>query len=69
MARKLITRINNEANFKTATVYFDSDWEQYQVVERATGSTYYTDDKDDAIGTAKHMVGLPLDCNERAHLR
>lgn len=57
MARKIITRIINDSNNKAATVYYDSEYEEYQVVERATGSTYYTPDKDDAVGTAKHMTG------------
>lgn len=48
-------------NGKQVKVYYDRDWEQYEVrfyVDGVwlDGSTYYTDDKVDAINTARHVM-------------
>lgn len=43
-----------------ARVFFDSVWEEYYVVEagkgKGEGSTYYTTDKQDAMGTAAQFT-------------
>jgi hypothetical protein len=44
-----------------AKVYYDSEWDEYRVVPPASigaDDHYHTDDKDDAIATARSMAGL-----------
>ena len=45
-------------------VYWDSQWEEYRVKlwqggKRAEGADYHTDDKQDALDTAKVMTDEP----------
>lgn len=44
----------------TAAVYYSPEWEEYTVVLRDTRgidrATYFTEAKDDAMGTARAMV-------------
>lgn len=60
MARKKIAEVVNGS--LVAVIYKDYDWNEYVVVAKGSpdpdASGYHTDNKDDAIGTARHMVGL-----------
>jgi len=49
MSKKLI------ATFNHCKVYFDSEWAEYRItgLERKAEGIYFTDDRDDAIATAK----------------
>lgn len=58
--RHIHTSTNND---KTAKVVYDNEYDEYQVHlyehgQRNADATYFTDDKEDAIGTSEHMVGL-----------
>ena len=52
---------NTEMGDYRAKVFYDREWEEYQVKLYWRGlpipeATYHTDDRDDAERTAKHMV-------------
>ena len=58
---RLITTIQNPATEQVAKVYRDTDWNEYRVKFFECGihqveSDYHTDDKDDALDTAKLIV-------------
>jgi len=65
---RLISTINNSLGFK-AKVYFDNEWNEYIVkyydgkLELPEGTFYHTDDKEDAINTAKHEIKFMADNN------
>ncbi len=44
---------------ETVKVYLDADWQKYRVriVGAPAVATYYTDDKDDAMATARVLAG------------
>lgn len=55
--RRLVFKTDGDSDF--AKVYYDSEWQEYVVKFYEGGkyipeADYFTDDKDDAIGTAKH---------------
>ncbi len=54
--RKIATIIGTD---ETVKVTFSPDWQEYRVriVGASAESTYFTDDKDDAIATAKVLCG------------
>lgn len=59
MARRLIARI--EDGNKVARVYRDTEWDEFVVKfwvdgERREQADYYTNDRGDAISTAKYWV-------------
>lgn len=61
MARKLIETIKNETLGNVAKVYRDAEWNEYVVVfcalgVKQEGADYHTDDKEDAINTARVFV-------------
>lgn len=62
MALRLIETLINGNN--TAKVYRDAEWQEYRVKFWQNGfrqperTDYHTDDKQDAIGTAKEMIGV-----------
>ena len=60
MLRRIATVQNGEKYTKQARVYFDSDNREYLVRFEGFGmskdSDYYTDNKEDALGTANHWV-------------
>lgn len=47
----------NVHTHKTVTILRDVDWDEYQVPSEQEGSYYYTDDKEDAVDTAKAIHG------------
>ena len=56
---KTVFTTNLEANNSSVKVYRDADWQEFVVVGRLHGeqvSTYQTDSKEDAMGTANHIV-------------
>lgn len=57
MARRKIQAFTN--GDRSATVYKDTEWGEYVVkLKGAPNADYHTDDKTDAVGSAKKMVGL-----------
>ena len=57
--RRLVFKTDGESDF--AKVYYDSEWQEYVVKFYEGGkynpeADYFTDDKDDAIGTANHSA-------------
>jgi hypothetical protein len=71
MALRKIQAFTNDGN--TTTVYKDSEWGEYVVKVQQNGRpvpkvTYHTDAKDDAIGTAKAMIGLAGLRSRRRHI-
>lgn len=56
MNRKLIQTLCH--NDLTVKVYRVAEFDEYHVVDPSK-SVYYTPDKDDAIATARYLVGLP----------
>ena len=58
---RLIKTITNKTDI--AKVYYSSEWIEYQVKawqagQRFAAGDYFTDDKEDALGTAKLMMGI-----------
>lgn len=54
MKRKIAHLVENDTTVK---VYFDNDYQEYSVVlVGCPDATYYTDDKEDALATAKLML-------------
>jgi hypothetical protein len=58
---RLVTTIQNLSKEKFAKVYRDTDWNEYRVKFFECGihqveADYHTDDKDDALDTARLVV-------------
>lgn len=58
---KKISVTANAEKDKVVRVYWDSEWQEYQVHlyvkgELIVDATYFTDDKQDALATAAQMV-------------
>lgn len=56
------TKYTSEDGKKVTKILWDEEWEEFQVLLTINGkvqkeATYHTDDLEDAIGTAKAMVG------------
>lgn len=63
---RLVRKVDGE-NGMSARIAYDADLEEYQVTPYRNGvrgrdeEVYYTDDRDDAMGTAYAMCGVDLD--------
>lgn len=60
--RKIAAFTNPEAKrFQHVTVYHDAEWEEYRVVPKGRPqASYHTNDRTDAINTARVMAGLSV---------
>lgn len=58
MAVRLIQKIHGHD--ETVNVYYDTKWCEYRVrvVGASVSSTYHTDDREDAIATARMLAGV-----------
>lgn len=61
MALRLVEKFEN--GIQAAKVYRDAEWQEYRVKFFVNGqhnepADYHTNDKEDAIGTAKLVIGL-----------
>lgn len=71
-SKRLVNTASN--GNKVAKVYFDTDYSEFCVKLFVDGkyagedSNYFTDDKDDAVSTAKHMVSASSGLNEMRKL-
>jgi hypothetical protein len=58
---RLVTSIASSHTKRVAKVYRNSEWDEYQVKYYRNGiyqseADSFTDDKDDAVGTAEHFI-------------
>ncbi|MNG20493.1 hypothetical protein D3C85_384920 [compost metagenome] len=58
---KLVQTVTGNETCKVAKIFWNSEWEEFQVVpyikgKKISDAAYYTDDKEDAISTAEYMV-------------
>lgn len=66
MARRLIETISGPNGDRVAKVYRDAEWNEYVVrftefwVNLPEASNHHTDDKLDALGTARHWVNSTI---------
>lgn len=71
-SKRLVTKVSKDLNL--AKVYFDTDYNEYCVKLYNAGkyagedTDYFTDDRDDAISTAKQMVSFAPAVNEMRRL-
>jgi hypothetical protein len=56
MKRKIATVTGME---EAVAVYYDADWEEYtvRIVGAAPNTAYHTDDREDAMSTARFLAG------------
>lgn len=63
MAARRVTVVSNPATDREVKMYYDPDYREYYNVLYVSGvkqdaATYYTNDREDADSTARHMCGL-----------